>query len=58
MSINHRFDIFQLIGYSSTYIKQEGTNKGPFFCPERDSNTDDEVVNIIKGYMTKKEGDN
>jgi glutaredoxin len=42
----------------SFYIKQEGTNKGPFFCPERDFNTDDEAVNIIKGYMTKEEGGN
>jgi glutaredoxin len=37
------------------YIKQEGTNKGPFFCPEKDFKSDDEAVNIIKGYMVKKE---
>ena len=40
------------------FIRNGDTDKGPIFCPERDFNTDDEAVNIIKGYMTKEEGGN
>lgn len=38
------------------YIKQEGTNKGPFFCPEKDFKSDDEAVEIILKYVEKEEG--
>ncbi len=41
----------------SFYIKQNGTNKGPFFCPERDFTTDDEAVGIIRRYIGKEEGE-
>jgi glutaredoxin len=36
----------------SFYIKQEGTNKGPFFCPDKDFKDDDEAIQIIKKYIT------
>jgi glutaredoxin len=40
----------------SIYIKQEGSNKGPFFCPDRDFKTDDEAIGIIRRYIPKEEG--
>lgn len=38
------------------YIKQDDTNRGPFFCPEKDFKNDDEAVELIKKYIQNKEG--
>jgi glutaredoxin len=34
------------------YIKKEGNDEGPFFCPDKDFKTDDEAIIIIKKYIT------
>jgi glutaredoxin len=33
------------------YIKKEGSNTGPFFCPDKDFKTDDEAITIIRKYI-------
>jgi len=33
------------------YIKQDDTNRGPFFCPEKDFKNDDEAIELIKRYV-------
>lgn len=39
------------------FIKTEGTDEGPVFCPDKDFKDNDEALEIIKKYMTEK-GDN
>jgi glutaredoxin len=40
------------IDYLPTFfIKQEGSDSGPVFCPERDFNDEDEAVEIIKHFV-------
>ena len=40
------------------FIKQEGTNDGPVFCPDRDFKNQDEAIDIIKRYfISEKEGE-
>ena len=39
------------------FIKKEGSDTGPIFCPERDFENDDQAIEIIKKYIEiKKEG--
>lgn len=39
------------------FIKTEGTNTGPVFCPDRDFKNQDEAIGIIKKYfITENEG--
>jgi glutaredoxin len=39
------------------FIKREGTNNGPVFCPDRDFKTHEEAISIIKKYfVTENEG--
>jgi glutaredoxin len=38
------------------FIKRDDTGTGPFFCPTKDFNTDDEAVEIILKYVEKEEG--
>jgi glutaredoxin len=38
------------------YIKKDDTGKGPFFCPQKDFDGDDEALAIILKYIEKKEG--
>ena len=39
------------------FIKTEGTDSGPIYCPERDFNGTEEAVNIIKSHIKiEKEG--
>lgn len=40
------------------YIKKEGSNTGPFFCPDKDFKTDDEAIGIIRKYIPKEKGVN
>lgn len=41
----------------SFFIKTEGTDNGPIFCPERDFKGTEEAVEIIKNHIkTEKEG--
>lgn len=39
------------------FIKTEGTDEGPVFCPDKDFKDNDEALEIIKKYITEK-GDN
>lgn len=39
------------------FIRQEGTNNGPVFCPTRDFKGEDEAVQIIKKYITEEKED-
>lgn len=39
------------------FIKQEGTESGPVFCPTRDFNNETEAVEIIKKYITLEKED-
>lgn len=39
------------------FIKTEGTDEGPVFCPDKDFKDNDQALEIIKKYMTEK-GDN
>jgi hypothetical protein len=36
------------------FIRQEGTNTGPVFCPTRDFHGEEEAINIIKEYMIEE----
>jgi glutaredoxin len=36
------------------FIRQEGTNNGPVFCPTRDFQGEDEAMDIIKKYITEE----
>jgi glutaredoxin len=39
------------------FIKTEGSDIGPIFCPEKDFKNDDQAIEIIKRYIEiKKEG--
>jgi glutaredoxin len=39
------------------FIKKEGSDTGPIFCPEKDFKNDDQAIEIIKKYIEiKKEG--
>ena len=39
------------------FIKTEGSDSGPVFCPERDFKNDDEAIEIIKKHIEiTKEG--
>jgi len=40
------------------FIKQEGTENGPVFCPTRDFNNEEEALEIIKKYITLEKEDN
>jgi glutaredoxin len=40
------------------YIKREGSDNGPFYCPDKDFKTDDEAINIIRKYIPKEKGVN
>jgi glutaredoxin len=40
------------------YIKTEGSDTGPIFCPDKDFKDNDEAIEIIKKYITKEEGGN
>ena len=39
------------------FIKQEGSESGPVFCPTRDFNNDKEALEIIKKYITLEKED-
>lgn len=39
------------------FIRQEGTNTGPVFCPTRDFNDEDDAIKIIKKYITEEKED-
>ena len=39
------------------FIRQEGSNTGPVFCPTRDFNGEDEAMEIIKKYITQEKED-
>jgi glutaredoxin len=34
------------------FIKNIGSNTGPFFCPDKDFKTDDEAITIIRKYIS------
>ena len=39
------------------FIKKEGSNNGPVFCPDRDFKNQDEAIELIKKYfITENEG--
>lgn len=40
------------------FIKTEGTDTGPVFCPDKDFKDNDEAIGIIKKYIDIKKGDN
>jgi glutaredoxin len=33
------------------FIKKEGSDSGPIFCPEKDFKNDDDAIEIIKRYI-------
>ena len=39
------------------FIKQEGSESGPVFCPTRDFNNDKEALEIIKKYINLEKED-
>lgn len=39
------------------FIKTEGTDTGPVFCPDKDFKDNDEAIGIIKKYIDIKKGD-